>query len=968
MEEKDILNEIEEATKEGRLWEPEQLVDDLLLSLHSDFRQRQVILGQVALAVDKVDEKWLQETSGFCYQNGFGRASDGWIERHIGVIPSWAYSKSGKPTRPRWGNGLKTSGSTSGTSRCHPDVPSSGRSNPSEGASGTSRRHPDIPRSGRSKQSEGASATSRRRPVRRSGDISSAPKRALGTSRSHLDSGKSVQVQLSKGASGTSRGGLDSVTGGKVSYAGAVKQGSVSVKGRQLPDREDEDIRRKRLRNISPILWGEKKVQYGRGCWQCGEWGHFRSDCPQWRERARPKESKALETKKPAESQSKVGATSTSGSPQEKLSITVKPASEEQVATETPSSNITRVRLHAEGSSTSTSRGGKPSKFKACPVPWCQFNFANKKGHIFGYHYPTALAKEDGKDTRTDRRVEALDYLARALVGPEASIDDLLKFLNGLDQLNAREECEVDEWTDGVVVNVARALGLVAPRRPTCVPLNSPGCIFQYRIMLEVVILLGERGHYEFMHRFGLPEKREELEARCPKPAGEEVFKVPSPLKSLKVVTDKDGRREVMVESEEPCSISAGVSEIKGEEDQAMETCSTSVSEIIQLNQPEEESCSTSVATPEKVEHETVELGDCSTSALPESDICSTSANARTQVTLEVSKEEYSSDGAEVHSLSDSSECSSPRRSWRPLPSPELSTSDMEVVDEVEADEVLEVDPSLGSGIDSHFHLDRTCAVLQIRPWDYKKALERLKPGRPEERVNVSGAVAVWCDPDTYPTPEQVASLREKGVVSAIGIHPSNAYQPGVLKRLEELLDTCSVVGLGEIGLDGLKRNMPLQRKVFDEALRLLVGRPNLVLVLHCRPRKGESSTSAYFDMFYRCKAIVPQNQQIHLHCFNGTMEDVDLWLGYFPNTHFGYSLMVKRNFPADSRAALQRLHSSRLLLESDAPYFKCDHRERWSSPAFIGLTAQEVAKVRGCSQEELLRVTAENARRLYWQ
>ncbi|KAH3733990.1 hypothetical protein DPMN_040429 [Dreissena polymorpha] len=39
--------------------------------------------------------------------------------------------------------------------------------------------------------------------------------------------------------------------------------------------------------------------------------------------------------------------------------------------------------------------GPKGLKFKRCPISWCPENFYYKKGHIFGCHYSTALARED---------------------------------------------------------------------------------------------------------------------------------------------------------------------------------------------------------------------------------------------------------------------------------------------------------------------------------------------------------------------------------------------------------------------------------------------------------------------------------------------------------------------------------------------------------------------------------------------
>ncbi|KAH3775396.1 hypothetical protein DPMN_176798 [Dreissena polymorpha] len=498
--------------------------------------------------------------------------------------------------------------------------------------------------------------------------------------------------------------------------------------------------------------------------------------------------------------------------------------------------------------------GQKGQQFRSCPISWCRENFY-KKGHIFGCHYPTALAKEDnlGSEERKARiirvRAIALRYLARILVGPEASIDDLVCYLNN-GRLMGREECSVDEWTRRVAIEVAEELELPVPDTFTCVPLNSPGVIFQYKIMMEVIGLLSRQEHEDFLHAF--------LSEHCLDPDPDVV------------VIDKEGGSDVAmgVQGE----MEADVSSIPA--DRGLEV--------------EKGVGSMAVDTPIQ----------------EEDGVSSTSVDSR-QVVIPV--------------LSESS-TSTPRRPWLPGRSPveSVNLSDMGVVDEVTKEEpaVMEaprrvhfepVAPFRLESVDSHFHLDRLCARLGVRPVNYAETLRRVRSGS-EEYFKPDGAVAVLCDPLTYPTKRQVSQLRKRRVVSDIGIHPGNVVE-GDVERLATMLDTYEVVGLGDVGLDGTKGDPELQRRTLDEALVLLKTRPHLVLVLHCRPGPRENITSAYYELFYRCKGILSPEQRIHLHCFNRTLDDVSLWLGYFPNTYFGYSLMVtRRDFQVGSITALRRI------------------------------------------------------------
>ncbi len=65
-------------------------------------------------------------------------------------------------------------------------------------------------------------------------------------------------------------------------------------------------------------------------------------------------------------------------------------------------------------------------------------------------------------------------------------------------------------------------------------------------------------------------------------------------------------------------------------------------------------------------------------------------------------------------------------------------------------------------------------------------------------------------------------------------------------------------------------------------------------------------------------------------------------------------------------RPGLRAVTDDRLLLESDAPYFPLTERGHYSTPALIGMTANEVAQIRHDTLSDILRPTTENARQLY--
>ena len=66
-----------------------------------------------------------------------------------------------------------------------------------------------------------------------------------------------------------------------------------------------------------------------------------------------------------------------------------------------------------------------------------------------------------------------------------------------------------------------------------------------------------------------------------------------------------------------------------------------------------------------------------------------------------------------------------------------------------------------------------------------------------DRHVKVVGAVANFCDPQTYPSPKEV-DLRRQRVRTTVGVHPKAAgnVSPSEIRALQELLKVPGVVGL----------------------------------------------------------------------------------------------------------------------------------------------------------------------------
>ena len=193
----------------------------------------------------------------------------------------------------------------------------------------------------------------------------------------------------------------------------------------------------------------------------------------------------------------------------------------------------------------------------------------------------------------------------------------------------------------------------------------------------------------------------------------------------------------------------------------------------------------------------------------------------------------------------------------------------------------------------------------------------------------------------------------------AVGVHPHEASgmpADGIV-ALRQIQDDPSVVAIGEIGLDYHYDFSPRdrQRAVFEAQLALAVelGRP---VVIHCR--EAADDALAILRSQPRIDAV--------FHCFTGTTEegarilDGGHLLGFTGVITFGKSEAL--------RELVQATPLDRLLLETDAPYLAPEpmRRQKVNEPALVVYVANEVARVKGISADEVNRQTTRNTERFF--
>lgn len=192
---------------------------------------------------------------------------------------------------------------------------------------------------------------------------------------------------------------------------------------------------------------------------------------------------------------------------------------------------------------------------------------------------------------------------------------------------------------------------------------------------------------------------------------------------------------------------------------------------------------------------------------------------------------------------------------------------------------------------------------------------------------------------------------------TSAGYHPECADRAGqgYLDRLEQLLKNEKAVAVGEIGLDYHWHDVSreTQKKVFEEQLELAVSL-DLPVVVHDR--------EAHQDTFDLLKKYKPKG---FVHCFSGSAEMAREILKLGMSVSLGGVVTFKN--ARHSVEVVKELPADRLLLETDAPYLApVPFRGKRCDSSMILLSAEKMAEIRGMELSELLRITKENACRMY--
>lgn len=236
---------------------------------------------------------------------------------------------------------------------------------------------------------------------------------------------------------------------------------------------------------------------------------------------------------------------------------------------------------------------------------------------------------------------------------------------------------------------------------------------------------------------------------------------------------------------------------------------------------------------------------------------------------------------------------------------------------------------------------------------DREELLERIPKAGIGRVINIGSTIASC---------ERCLELAQKYeyIYAAIGVHPSET-EPMNEEVFECLRQQCmhpKCVAVGEIGLDYYwpEPDHTLQKKWFERQLDLAheIKKP---VVIHSR--------EACRDTLDILKQKNARETGGVIHCYSYSVETAReyLELGFF----FGVGGVLTFKNARKLVETVEYLPMDRIVIETDSPYLApVPNRGKRNDSRNLAYVVRELARIKGLTEDEVKRITWENACRLY--
>ena len=249
--------------------------------------------------------------------------------------------------------------------------------------------------------------------------------------------------------------------------------------------------------------------------------------------------------------------------------------------------------------------------------------------------------------------------------------------------------------------------------------------------------------------------------------------------------------------------------------------------------------------------------------------------------------------------------------------------------------------------IDSHCHLNFPGLSEQ---------LEQLLSNMQDNQV--SHALCVSVELDSFPEVLALAEAHDN-LYASVGVHPDYELdeEPGQAE-LVRLAQHPKVIAIGETGLDyyRLTGDLEWQRNRFRTHIRAAreSGKP---LIIHTRSAAEDTLRIMTEENAGEIGGV--------MHCFTESLDvaRAAIDLGF----HISFSGILTFKNASSIKEVAQNIPLDKMLIETDSPYLApTPHRGKTNQPAFVKHVAEEVARLRGITVDEVGGATSRNFNRLF--
>ena len=194
---------------------------------------------------------------------------------------------------------------------------------------------------------------------------------------------------------------------------------------------------------------------------------------------------------------------------------------------------------------------------------------------------------------------------------------------------------------------------------------------------------------------------------------------------------------------------------------------------------------------------------------------------------------------------------------------------------------------------------------------------------------------------------------------AAVGIHPDEvgALNEVSFAQMKQLFQREKVVAVGEIGLDYYwdKESHDQQKKWFIRQLDL-AKELNLPVLIHSREAAADT-------LEIMKEEAVGLSGVIHCFSYSREMAQEYVKMGFY----IGIGGVVTFKNAKKIKEVAEAISLEKILLETDCPYLApVPYRGKRNDSRYIRYVAEEIARLKDISYEEVIRQTEENARKMY--